>query len=80
MTLEVILFCPQCRRQHIDPADKEEHSTHDCYYCYTVWTPSTVCTKGVCEIPEEYRSERDTWPPNDYKLYKEVSSLIKQYY
>lgn len=44
--VEMLLFCPRCLRQHVDPPMKP-HATHLCHFCELLWRPSNYNTVGV---------------------------------
>jgi hypothetical protein len=53
--LDVLLFCPACKRQHIDAPEwphwkNPPHRTHVCTACHTQWTPADMNTNGVLAI------------------------------
>jgi hypothetical protein len=54
--IDMILFCTQCGRQHLDEPQPEKnwdnppHRSHECQHCGHVWRPADVPTNGVAEI------------------------------
>ena len=62
LPVPLLLFCPQCRRQHIDEPDPPEqrgradwwpnppHATHLCRFCGHHWRVSDMPTTGVATI------------------------------
>jgi hypothetical protein len=62
----VLLFCPDCKEQHIDAPEPENdwdnppHKSHKCHNCGIVWRPADMQTYGVEKI--ETRGADDTWP------------------
>lgn len=50
--IPLILFCPFCRRQHVDKGEwvQRLHSSHHCTSCNHTWRPADVPTVGVEEI------------------------------
>lgn len=63
--LNVVLFCPKCRTQHIDAPEpatgwtNPPHKSHLCHVCQTVWRPADVETNGVQTAGT--RGKADTW-------------------
>jgi hypothetical protein len=51
--LEMRLYCPNCKAQHIDQPQPEKgwtnppHRSHECQSCGCVWRPADVPTTGV---------------------------------
>lgn len=60
--VSMILFCPYCRRQHVDEGEwvTRAHSSHACVYCNHVWRAADVPTVGVDEI--KTKGDRDDVP------------------
>lgn len=66
--LEVVLFCPVCKFQHIDAPDEAKgwtdppHRSHLCLNpdCGHIWRPANVATRGVARVGT--RGKSDTWP------------------
>src|SRR5262249_13103745 len=79
--IDMILFCPQCGRQHIDEPQPEKnwdnppHRSHECQYCGHVWRPADVPTNGVAEI--ETKGQRDQVPLPFTDLQKAIFLLCK---
>lgn len=48
--ISMILFCPSCGVQHIEPRTSAPHRSHICVSCSHVWRPADVPTTGVAEI------------------------------
>src|SRR5215475_10184563 len=65
--IDMILFCPQCGRQHIDEPQPEKswdnppHRSHECQQCGHVWRPADVPTNGVAEIKTKGQHDHRTW-------------------
>jgi hypothetical protein len=63
--IAMILYCPQCLKQHVDKPQplmkwtNPPHRSHQCQYCGCVWRPADVPTVGVERI--ETTGKRDTW-------------------
>lgn len=57
----MVLFCPNCGRQHIDSPKDEwtnpPHRSHLCAHCAWVWRPADVPTTGVAEIMTEGKKD-----------------------
>lgn len=79
-SIPMVLFCPNCGRQHIDHPEPEKewtnppHKSHLCAGCGTIWRPADVCTVGVAAI--ETRGEKDTFP-SDRKGRRVAGTCIK---
>lgn len=79
--IDMILFCPECGRQHIDEPQSEKnwdnppHRSHECQYCGHVWRPADVPTNGVAEI--ETKGQRDQVPHRFTDLQKAIFLLCK---
>lgn len=58
----MILFCPFCRKQHIDEGEwiNRVHSSHACAFCNHTWRPADLPTIGVDEI--KTKGDRDDTP------------------
>lgn len=50
--MDIIVFCPKCKRQHIDVAEwaRRVHKTHRCMKCAYEWQPATIPTRGVKQL------------------------------
>ncbi len=54
--VDMLLFCPHCRRKHVDAPEPESgwtnppHATHTCKFCGLNWRPSNALTNGVATI------------------------------
>lgn len=69
----MLLYCPQCRHQHIDAPDPESgwenppHKSHLCAHCGLVWRPCDLPTTGVSKI--RTAGKNDSWfglkPPEE---------------
>lgn len=61
-SVPMILFCPACRKQHVDTGEwaTRAHSSHACIYCNHTWRPADVPTVGVDEIAT--RGDADDTP------------------
>lgn len=63
----VLLFCPNCKAQHIDAPEPEKgwtnppHKSHLCHYCKTIWRPADVATTGVEKKVIATCGAADTW-------------------
>jgi|SRR4051812_19624083 hypothetical protein len=63
--IDMMLFCPVCKTQHIDEADQSAnwdnppHKSHLCGECGTVWRPADVPTNGVYWV--KTYGKNDTW-------------------
>lgn len=73
--IDMVLFCPNCGKQHIDAPDwmpvasKTEfaplkwdnppHRSHLCHSCGTIWRPADVPTNGVEHT--QTKGKADTW-------------------
>lgn len=63
--VDMVLYCPRCRGQHVDRADPQAgwtnppHRSHLCRYCGCVWRPADVPTNGVVAIAT---AGREDWP------------------
>lgn len=71
--IDMVLFCPNCGKQHIDaPDDHPElrdihkapwtnppHRSHLCHECGCIWRPADVPTNGVAAITT--KGQKDTW-------------------
>lgn len=71
--IDVVLFCPVCKEQHIDAAEVLKHSgeigpawtnpphkSHLCHHCGAIWRPADVPTNGVRRA--KTRGAKDTTP------------------
>ncbi len=49
MPIPVVLYCPDCRRPHIDEGEwaTRPHRRHLCEFCKTIWRPCLYPTVGV---------------------------------
>jgi hypothetical protein len=49
MPIPVVLYCPDCRRPHIDEGEwaTRPHRRHLCEFCKTIWMPCVYPTVGV---------------------------------
>ncbi len=49
MPIPVVLYCPDCRRPHIDEGEwaHRPHRRHLCEFCKTIWRPCLYPTVGV---------------------------------
>jgi len=62
--IPMILYCPNCGRQHIDAPDEAkgwsnpDHKSHACP-CGCTWRPADVCTTGVAAI--KTCGKNDNW-------------------
>lgn len=51
--IDMVLYCPRCRAQHIDAPEPESnwtnppHRSHLCRFCSFVWRPADIPTRGV---------------------------------
>jgi hypothetical protein len=47
--LEILLFCPRCKEQHIDVGTfaTKPHKDHACQHCGLVWRPCKQPSVGV---------------------------------
>lgn len=47
--LELLLFCPRCKEQHIDEGEfaTRAHKDHACQHCGLVWRPCKQPSVGV---------------------------------
>lgn len=56
LPIDILLFCPNCGKQHIDQPQPElnwtnpPHRSHECHFCHWVWRPADVPTNGVEKI------------------------------
>lgn len=61
--IDMVLFCPQCGKQHIDAPDptpqfsppddvwtNPPHRSHLCHGCGFIWRPADVPTNGVAQL------------------------------
>lgn len=66
--IPMLLFCPNCGKQHIDEPNPEigwtnpDHRSHFCTFCGTIWRLADVPTMGVAKI--ETKGKADTWDVN----------------
>lgn len=62
--IDVVLFCPACKAQHIDAPEPETgwtnppHKSHRCHSCGHIWRAADVPTNGVRQA--QTRGEKDT--------------------
>lgn len=58
--IPMILYCPDCHKQHIDVATETwpnpPHKTHQCQHCGREWKPCNFHTVGVAELPPAQHS------------------------
>lgn len=54
LPIEMLLWCPECGKRHIDVGEFKDkpHHTHACQHCGMVWRPSILYTVGVRFLPE----------------------------
>lgn len=70
--IDMLLFCPACKAQHIDAPGEDwsnpPHATHKCAYCGLLWRPSNSPTNGVrmIDVNEPQHAERisNSFPPD----------------
>ncbi|WP_439586947.1 hypothetical protein [Hydrogenophaga sp.] len=74
--IDMVLFCPNCGKQHIDAPEQVNearpvlyadawtnpaHRSHLCHDCGCIWRPADVPTNGVASV--KTKGSADTWPP-----------------
>lgn len=64
--VDMLLFCPQCFKQHIDAPAGEwtnpPHRSHLCGFCGTEWRPSDHATNGVASIRTSGKNDGSATP------------------
>ena len=56
-SIDMLLWCPKCKTQHVDAPQPEQgwtnppHATHTCQGCGLNWRPSNALTNGVQSLP-----------------------------
>lgn len=69
--IDVVLFCPVCKTQHIDAPEPDSgwtnpaHKSHLCHNCGFIWRPADVPTNGVTAATT--RGANNTYPPHPGK-------------
>jgi len=57
--IDVLLFCPSCKEQHVDAPEPENdwtnppHRKHLCHVCGNIWKAAEVPTNGVAILNRE---------------------------
>ena len=57
--IDVLLFCPSCKGQHVDAPEPENdwtnppHRKHLCHVCGNIWKAAEVPTNGVAILNRE---------------------------
>lgn len=73
VSVNMLLYCPECYAQHIDEPQPEigwsnpPHKSHECQSCGYVWRPADIPTNGVAEI--QTKGKRDLSPAPRHSRY-----------
>ena len=61
--IDVLLFCPSCKGQHVDAPEPENdwtnppHRKHLCHVCGNIWKAAEVPTNGVAILNREQEKQ-----------------------
>lgn len=63
MKKQLILYCPECKKQHLDKGEwfTKEHKTHLCEYCGVTWRPYDYPTVGVGNTCDGCGGMKEVW-------------------
>lgn len=81
--IDILLFCPNCSKQHIDRPQPEKdwsnppHKSHECQFCLWVWRPADVYTNGVSDIETKGQNDKSAYP-RFYATEKDFENAISQ--
>lgn len=84
LPLDMILYCPNCGRQHIDAPDErtpgwvnKPHRSHLCHdpECQCIWRPADFCTNGVESLLTE--GQNDTWPSHNDEVTAHPAQAVR---
>jgi hypothetical protein len=61
-SIRMLIWCPSCHEQHIDPDGAKAHVLHRCEFCKLEWKFTEWNTLGVLSLPNNNHYARSAKP------------------